>query len=130
MDRIWHEPFLSSMKNIMTWFLKLLSKYCLMWQYNCETLNETWLWFQRRHNIIVRCWRYLLGLQDTPLNWLHRFIVDSTSWYYNLSFTISSDPLMSRGGPLMSSPPDGWLLTDWLLVVTCNLSTIRDSSYS
>jgi hypothetical protein len=28
---------------------------------------------------IVPCWRYLLGLQTTPLNWLQSFIADSAS---------------------------------------------------
>jgi hypothetical protein len=35
--------------------------------------------------------------------------------------------VLSRGGPLMSSPSEGWQLTGWLLVVTGNLSTICDS---
>jgi hypothetical protein len=34
---------------------------------------------------IVPCWRYLLGLQTTPLNCLHSFIADSTRRYYNHS---------------------------------------------
>jgi hypothetical protein len=40
---------------------------------------------------------------------LHCFIADSASRYYNLSFfTLSSDPpdILSRSGPLMSSPFD------------------------
>jgi hypothetical protein len=48
-----------------------------------------------RSNNIVPCWRYLLGLQNTPLCLWHSFIADSTSWHYNLSFTLSTDPLMS-----------------------------------
>jgi hypothetical protein len=43
---------------------------------------------------IVPCWRYLLGLQTTPLNCSQSFIADSTSRYYNHSITLDSDPLM------------------------------------
>jgi hypothetical protein len=45
----------------------------------------------------------LLGLQMTPLNLLHSFIYDSTSRYYNLFFTTSSDPLMSCLGAVLGS---------------------------
>jgi hypothetical protein len=37
----------------------------------------------------------------TPLDLLHCFIYDSTSRYYNLCFTTSSDPLMSCLGAVL-----------------------------
>jgi hypothetical protein len=48
--------------------------------------------------IIVPCWRYLLGLQTTPLNCSKSFIADSASRYYNPFLTVNSDPLMSCVG--------------------------------
>jgi hypothetical protein len=44
---------------------------------------------------IVPCWRYLLGLQTTPLVCSQSLIADSASRYYNHSITLDSDPLMS-----------------------------------
>jgi hypothetical protein len=71
---------------------------------------------------IVQCWvtggrqLYLLGVQNTPLNLLHWFISHSTSRYYNLSSYTEFWPsdILSRSGPLMSSPSECWQLTDWL----------------
>jgi hypothetical protein len=55
---------------------------------------------------------------------LHLFIYDSTSRRYNLSFTMSSDPLMSCLGAVpgsllssMSVCPECWQLSDWLTVI-------------
>jgi hypothetical protein len=48
-----------------------------------------------RHHIYIYiyiepCWRYLLGLQTTPLNYSQAFIADFTRRYYNRSVTNSS----------------------------------------
>jgi hypothetical protein len=51
-----------------------------------------------RYIRIVRCWRYLLGLQTTPLNCSQSFIADSASRYYNHSITVDSDLLVSCVG--------------------------------
>jgi hypothetical protein len=47
---------------------------------------------------ILARWRYLLGLQTTPLYCLQSFIADSTSRCYNHSITVDSDPSMSCVG--------------------------------
>jgi hypothetical protein len=68
----------------------------------------------------------LVRLQTTKLNWLHSFIADSTSRYYNHSFTLSSDLLMSclgavRWCPLftkaagqLTSCLECWPLSNWM----------------
>jgi hypothetical protein len=53
---------------------------------------------------IVPCWWYLLGLQTIPLNCSQSFIADYTSWYYNHSITLDSDPLMSCVGAVFRCP--------------------------
>jgi hypothetical protein len=45
---------------------------------------------------------YLAGLQRTPLD-VTLFISDSNSRHYSLSFTMSSDPLMSCLGAVLRS---------------------------
>jgi hypothetical protein len=47
------------------------------------------LCFVKMYNI-VPCWRYLLGLQTTPFNLSHSFIVDYTHRYYSRSITVLS----------------------------------------
>jgi hypothetical protein len=46
---------------------------------------------------------YYVGLLMTLLDLLHSFIYDSTSRRYNLSFTMSSEPLMSCLGAVLGS---------------------------
>jgi hypothetical protein len=65
----------------------------------------------------------LVRLLNTLLCLLHYFIYDSTSRRYNPSLQSVLTPwCLVSGQYLMSSPFEGWLLTDWLLVVTCNWS--------
>jgi hypothetical protein len=58
-------------------------------------------------NIMYNVWPLLnakcklLGLLTTPLDLLHLFIYDSNNRHYNLSFTMSSDPLMSCLGAVL-----------------------------
>jgi hypothetical protein len=64
-------------------------------------------------NNIVPCWRYLQGLQTTPLNCSHYFIrrLHSSVVQSILCTQFWPPDVLSRGGPLMSSPLEGWLLT-------------------
>jgi hypothetical protein len=78
------------------------------------------------HVHIVPCWRYLLGLQNTPLCLWHSFIYDSTSRYYNLSLNWVQTPWCLVSGRFLDVFSSRRLAANWLLVVTCNLSTIRD----
>jgi hypothetical protein len=65
----------------------------------------------------------LLGYRR-PLDLFHSFIYDSTSRHYNLSFTMSSDPLMSCLGAVLGSLLClSWMLTAnyWLLSLSLML---------
>jgi hypothetical protein len=72
------------------------------------------------------CWTpiVLARLQKTPIDLLHSFISDSTSRRCDLSFTMSSDPLMSCLGAVLGCLLCSffylclsWMLTaDWLLL--------------
>jgi hypothetical protein len=75
---------------------------------------------------IVPCRRYLLGLENTRLCWLHRFIYDSTSRHYNLSLHWVLIPwclALGRSFDVFFRR----LAANWLL---CNLSLVTGWLYS
>jgi hypothetical protein len=83
------------------------------------------LWYCWTPNVLAR-------LLMTPFDLLHSFISDSTSHHYNLSFTMSSDPLMSCLGAVLGSLlclsrmlTANWL-TDSVYVYLC-LSLLKSS---
>jgi hypothetical protein len=90
--------------------------------------------------LVVPCSRYLLSLQNTPLYWLHSFYLRlHESLLQSFLYTEYRPPdVLSRGGLLMSSRLEGWLLTDFSLsLVACRLfatgsvtNLTLDSSYS
>jgi hypothetical protein len=91
------------------------------------TAKCTMFWPLLDANCNLLCYR-------RPLNLLHSFIYDSTSRHYNLSFTMSSDPLLSclgaALGSLLSSIsvcPECWQLTGWLLLTESESYVTTDS---
>jgi hypothetical protein len=81
---------------------KITSKY---WRKNNTLLQKILysVWCRQSHYVTSynKLWR--VTLQKTPLNLLHSFIYDSTSRRCHLSFTMSSDPLMSCLGAVLGS---------------------------
>jgi hypothetical protein len=79
------------------------------------------------HNIVQYLWSAgrqieLARLQKTPLDLLHSFIYDSTSRRYTLSFTMSSDPLLSYLGAVLGSillPNAGSVARQWSFTSRC-----------